>query len=319
MKPRALLLETIHADAHTQLEEWAHVHLIPTSESAPPPDELAAADVIFTRGRGRVPAALLDGAPRVRIVARSGVGLDNVDVAAATERGIAVINAPGSTTLSVAEHTIMLLLAASRKLDEYARASREDRWEARLGYDGDEIAEKTLGIVGFGSIGARVARLAEAFDLRVIYWSRSPKDVPYEFMELEDLLARSDFVSLHTALTPETREMMGPDLLRAMKPGAILVNTARGALVDRTALREALDSGALSAYAADGHEPEPPEPHDAILTHPRALVTPHCAALTDATYRRMCVRTVANVRAYLSGEAIEEGCLFNAETLNHRR
>lgn len=267
---------------------------------------------ILTRGRGRISSALIERCPELRVVARCGVGLDNIDLRAAHERGVPVIYAPGSTTAAVAEHAVMLMLAAARKLYPIAAAVNDDRWEARDSYQGVELTGKTLGIVGLGAIGRRVAELAQAFGMHVLTWSRASRDPRYEALELDALLARADVVSLHTALTPETRHMIGARALALMKPEALLINTARGGLIDQHALADALERGRVAAFAADVLDPEPPAAGERLLRHPRVLVTPHIAVLTDVTYRTMCVRTAANVLAVLRGDQPERESVYGA-------
>lgn len=303
-----LLLESIHEDAVTLLTAFDQVRL------AQPDQELEAASgdvqAVLTRGRGRITAALMDRCAVLRVVARCGVGLDNIDVAAARERSISVIYAPGSTTQAVAEHTFALMLALARRVVPLVQALHNGNWAARDGYSGFELHGKTIGIVGIGAIGRRVAQLAEAFGMRVVYWSRSSTDARYERRTFDDLLGEADVVSLHTALTPETRNLIGAGELARMKTGALLINTARGAVVDQRAVLVALRNGQLGGYAADVLEQEPPTSDDPLLRHERALITPHIAAITDVTYRTMCVRTANNVLAILRGEQPEVQAVY---------
>jgi D-3-phosphoglycerate dehydrogenase / 2-oxoglutarate reductase len=312
-----LLLESLHPDAHALLSAAAPV----VSEEEP--DEVMAivdsepVEAIITRGRGQVRRPLLEAASRLRVVARAGVGLDNVDVAAATERGIRVINSPGSTTIAVAEQTMLLMAALVRGLYPSVHGVKTGDWEGRRYYSGDDLAGKRLGLVGLGQIGQRVARCAEAYEMEVVYWNRREKDVPYRFLPLPDLLAEADIVSLHVALTPDTHHLIGTRELAGIRAGAFLVNTARGAVVDQAAVVRALDEGRLAGFAADVLEQEPPDPSDPILTHERSIITPHTAALTQSTYRTMCLRTVRNVVAALRGEPVEPGCVANEAGLRN--
>ncbi len=246
-------------------------------------------------------------------MARCGVGVDNIDVAAATERGIPVVYAPGSTTTAVAEHAMMLMLAASRRLCTLNAAVHAGNWAIRNGWTSVELAGKTLGIVGLGDIGQRVATLATAFGMQVAYWSRSSRDEGLQYLPLDELLAQSDVVSLHVGLNAETRHLIGADTLARLKPGAILVNTARGGVIDQAALAAALDSGQVGFFATDVLETQPPAAADPLLGHERVLVTPHVAALTDATFRHICVRSASNVLAILRGEEPEREAVYNRE------
>src|SRR5262249_1064490 len=268
--------------------------------NAPPP-ELGAVQAILTRGRGRIGEPLLLRCPALRVIARAGAGLDNLDTAAAKRRGIAVVFAPGANTATVAEHTLALMLARVRGITGGAAQVAAGRWEERARYRGNEIRGLLLGIVGFGHIGRRVAELATAFGMRVAVAAHQGRPVPPPFLRLplDELLAQADVVSLHAPLAPATRGMLGAREFARMKPGAFVVNTARGALIAQSALCSALGSGRLGGFAADVLDPEPPAADDPLLRLPNVLVTPHVASLTAATYRALCVETARNVLAVL--------------------
>ena len=266
---------------------------------------------ILTRGRGRVTRSLIDRCSNLRVVARAGVGVDNIDLAAANERALPVIYAPNSTTSTVAEHTLMLMLASARRLLALGSAVQDGNWEIRDGYEGVELAGKTVGILGMGAIGRRVAMLAEAFGMRVLYWSPSSRNPRYQYFPMERVLAEADIVTIHVELNSATHHLIGGRELALMRPGAILINTARGAIIDQHALTEALLQKRLGAFATDVLEEEPPRHNDPLLTSDRVLITPHVAALTDATYRTMCLRTAANVLAVLRNEEPEEEAIYN--------
>lgn len=313
-RPRVLLLETIADAADAELRGAADVVLAQSPSEA---DCLAAAgpfDAIMTRGKGRVTAALLDACGGVRVAARCGVGLDNVDVPAASARGVKVLNLPGCNAKTMAEHTIMLMLAVGRGLVESANAVRAGDWASRDRYDRDELHDKTVGVVGLGRIGRRVAEICRAMGMDVLYTDEHAAE-GFERTTLEDLLARADAVSLHCPLTDSTRGMIDRAALGRMKPGAILINTARGALIDEGALTEALRVGRLSGFGADVLTVEPPGADHALLSLANVVITPHAGALTRSTYTDSCVRSVRNVLAVLSGRAPEAGCVFNAEAL----
>jgi D-3-phosphoglycerate dehydrogenase len=312
-----LLLEPLHPEAHRRLAALGRVVLAEADAEAEQAARTEPVEAIITRGRGRVQRPLIEACPALKVVARVGVGLDNVDVEAATERGVMVLNAPGSTTIATAEHAMMLMIALGRQLLPAARAVQAGHWAYRRDYSGDELADKTLGIVGMGAIGQRVAHLAEAFGMRVVYWSRTEKAVPYPWRSLPHLLAEADVVSIHVALTPETRHLLGRDELAAMKPGALLINTARGAVIDQDALLAALDNGPLGGFAADVLAQEPPDAADPLLRHENVLLTPHTAALTANTFRKMNLRTIANVVAVLRDEPVEAACVVNPAYVDH--
>ncbi|MDQ2996528.1 MAG: phosphoglycerate dehydrogenase [Chloroflexota bacterium] len=305
-----LLLEPIQADAHALLADVEHTILPDTPAALALALDSQPIHAILTRGRGRIDDALMARCPKLRVVARCGVGLDNIDLAAAKRRGVAVIYAPGSTTSAVAEHTLMLMLAGARRLRQTAAAVHTGNWAVRDGYGSTELNGKTLGIIGMGAIGRRVAALATAFGMQIVAWTRSGNTAGYPSLSLADVLRAADLLSLHVALTPATRHMIGAAELALMKPGAVLINTARGALIDQAALATALERGTPGYFASDVLDPEPPDASEPLLSSQRTLITPHIAAITDTTYRAMCVRTVSNVLAVLRGEAPEAASVY---------
>lgn len=312
---RVLLLESVHEDAQAMLEEAAEPARATALDAKTVAREATGCGAIITRGAGRIPAAVLEANRELRCVARCGVGLDNIDVATATRLGIPVVHAPDSSTQSVAEHALMLAFALSRQLGRVDRAVKEGRWDVRESYRGLELAGKTLGIVGLGRIGRRTAELGQALGLRVVAWSPRSGDERFTALPLEELLAASDVVSLHLALTPETRGLIDRERLARMKPGAILVNTARGALIDEPALAAALASGRLAGAGLDVLAQEPPPPDHPLLHLENVLITPHTAGLTDTAYRRMCVETVGQVLRILAGQEPDPGHVFNRAAL----
>ena len=287
-----VLLESVHADALAMLEAVEEVRLMTDPlviDDAVSRDEVRA---ILTRGRGRITAATLDEFPGLVVVGRCGAGLDNIDVAAADERGIAVVNAPGATTAAVAEHAVLLMLGIARQITILDAAVKDGDWSVRDGYLGADLRGKRLGVVGLGSIGRRVADLGQAFEMDVVYWSPSSRDEQLGWLNLDELLGTSDIVQLCVALAPGTSGLLDNRRLALMKPTALVVNTARGGLVDHRALIAAISGGRLGGYATDVWEPEPPPAADLAALADRLLVTPHVAAITDVTYREICVRTV---------------------------
>lgn len=298
MKPRVLLLETIHEDALGDLEAGAEV--VPAWDEA---DPITLADgsirAIMTRGKGLVTPQLLDACPELVCVARCGVGLDNIDCAAARERGVAVLNLPGCNAQTMAEHAVMLMLAVTRGLVESAVAVRAGDWATRTRFDRDEVGGRTAAIVGLGNIGSRVARLASALGMHVLYVDPTADSAEYERVDLDTALGQADVMSLHCQLDETTRGMINAERLAAMKPGAVLINTARGALVERAALIAAIESGHLAGYGADVLDVEPPVAGDPLLALPNVVVTPHVGSLTRSTYRQICVDSVRNVLAAL--------------------
>jgi glyoxylate reductase len=266
-----------------------------------PPDrealrrEASEADALLTLVTDPVDAALLDDCPSLKAVANLAVGTDNIDTEAAAARGIAVGNTPDVLTDATADLAFALLLALARRIvpgAERVRAGQWRTWEP-AGDLGADLAGATLGIVGWGRIGQAVARRADGFGLEVLHSSRS-SGVP-----LEELLPQADFVSLHVPLTAETRHLIDADALARMKDTALLVNTARGGVVDQDALRAALHDGAIAGAALDVTEPEPLPPDHPLLDAPNLLVVPHVGSATVRTRARMAEMAVDNLLAAL--------------------
>lgn len=318
MKKSVLLLETIAEEALTILQEY--VNVIPAYGDDALKDALGHHEIhaVITRGKGLVNKALMEACPNLQVAARCGVGLDNVDVQEATARNIMVINAPGSNAATIAEHTLSLMLMLMRNLYESVAQVKKHNWNWRNQYSGDELNGKTLGILGLGNIGKRVARLGEAFGMNVLYWNRSVQNVPYTQLSMNEVLQQSDVVSLHLPFTSEIGTIIGEQQLALMKPNSLLINTARGALIDHDALVEALNERRISGFAADVLPEEPPAQDSPILNHSRSIITPHSGSLTASTYRQMCVLTAKNVVAVLKGEAPDINSIFNFDSLNAR-
>ena len=311
-----LLLETIENESFELLKNEKDIQLHLAWEGMPAADILEGIDAVITRGIGQVNRALYDACPNMKVAARCGVGLDNVDVAEASKRGIKVINAPGSNASTVAEHTISLMLTIERNLFEALSAVKNGLWASRSSFKSDELNGKTLGILGLGNIGLKVANIAAAFGMKVIYWSPSNKEVPYFLVDKETLFRSADIISLHLPLNEETKDIVDEDVFNKMKQGAILINTARGALVNRAALLSALDTGKLAGYGADVPFSPPPTADDALISHPKSFITAHVSSLTATTYKNMCLSTVKNVLAVLHGQTPDSYCIFNATSLS---
>jgi len=246
--------------------------------------------------------------PRLRVVARAGIGVDNVNLSAASERGILVVNTPYAPTESTAEHTVALLLAVAKRVVAGDRALRSGGIERTLLY-GTELRGRVLGVVGFGHIGSRVAEIcARGLGMRVIGydpyvdWSGVAAPNVEAMHSLDRLLTEADVVTLHTPLTSETRGLIGRPELRRMKPGAYLINASRGPVVDEHALAEVLREGHLAGAALDVFDPEPPEPDNPLLDMVNVVATPHIASYTDLGVRGMTVGAAAQVLKVLRGE-----------------
>ncbi|MDP3879137.1 MAG: D-glycerate dehydrogenase [Dehalococcoidales bacterium] len=261
----------------------------------------------------RVDAGVLDAAPRLKVVANYAVGFDNIDVAKATEKGIPVGNTPGVLSETTADLAFALLMAAARRIAESDAYTRRGQWrttaDPRL-MIGQDVHHSTLGIIGMGRIGAEVARRGNGFQMDVLYHNRTrrpdvEKELGVEYVAtLPELLRRSDFVSLNVPLTGDTRQMIGAAELAVMKPTAVLVNTARGPVVDQKALYQALKSGQIAAAALDVFEREPIPADDPLLTLDNVVFTPHIGSASIATRTRMAVMAAENIVAGLQGKKL---------------
>ena len=262
----------------------------------------ADCDAIMTNW-AKVPGEVIRAAPKCKIVARLGIGLDNIDVATATERKILVTNVPDYCLVEVAEHALALILALARKIGHYHHESKNGRYELQSGPVLRRIEGQKLGIVGMGNIGGRLAQKAMALDLNVVATTRSSRPLPHGVRrsELGELLAASDYVSLHLPLVSETRHIIGAAQLQRMKPTAYLVNTARGGLVDSAALAAALAAGKLAGAGLDVQEPEPPNLDEPPWNDPRVIVTPHSAFVSVESLCDLRTRTAQQVATCLVG------------------
>jgi len=265
----------------------------------------------------RINKTLLDAVPDLEFVSSMSVGVDHIDVQALSERGIPVGNTPGVLVETTADTTFALLLAAARRIAEADRFLRNGHWTAANAWSpdfftGKDVSGATLGIVGLGEIGLAVARRAAGFGMQVLAWNRSPRQAAgIEMVALEELLLRSDFVSIHVALAAATRNLLDAGKIALMKPGAVLVNTARGGIVDEQALADALACGKLSAAGIDVFEREPVPADNPLLGLPNVVVTPHIGSATTLTRARMADMAAANAIAALQGQVMP--CCVNPQ------
>jgi D-3-phosphoglycerate dehydrogenase len=271
-----------------------------------PPDALHAAlgtaDALVVRSATKVTADLIARAPRLRVIARAGTGVDTIDVPAATARGIVVMNSPGANAVSVAELTMGLMLSLVRRLPAADASMKAAEWQ-KSRFSGWELRGRTLGLVGFGKIGQEVARRARAFEMTVVahdpYISGDvARDLGVTLVDLDDVMARADVLSLHAPRSAETRHLIDRERLAKCRPGLFLINTARGELVDSAALLEALESGRVRGAALDVHEVEPPTDH-ALPSHPNVIATPHIAASTEEGQERASLEAVGAMCEFL--------------------
>ncbi len=304
---RILVTDGLDPEALASLQRRSTVDVI---EAAP--DQLASLipsyDALIVRSRTKVTAAVIERGSRLKVIARAGVGVDNIDLEAATKRGIPVVNAPAASTTAVAELTIGHMLSLARHLAAADRSIKEGKWE-KARFEGTELGGKTLGLIGSGRIGAEVAKRARAFGMRVIaHDPYLPPDAARERgIELTDLatvLRTSDFVSIHAALTPETRGMVGPHELGMMRRTAYLVDCARGEIVREDALAEALRAGTIAGAAIDVFAKEPPS-GSPLLGAPNVVFTPHLGASTREAQASAGAVVVDQVERVLDGKRPE--------------
>lgn len=271
-------------------------------------EAVSGVDALIVRGRSRVTADVLAaGQPRLRVVGRAGVGLDNIDLQAAGRLGMVVVHAPLAATISVAEHTLALMLALARRIPAADAALRRGEW--RKGeVEGSELFDKTVGLVGYGRIGRALGQRAAALGMHVLAFGplltpRAIRQAGATPATLPELLEESDYISLHVPLDPATRGLIGTAELARVRPGARLINTSRGGIVDETALLHALETGRLAGAALDVFESEPPG-LTPLVTHPAVIVTPHIAAQTAEAQSRASADIAAEVLAALRGDPL---------------
>jgi len=307
---RILIAESLAAAALKLLRDQPGWEVIVSNpkEFAP---HLASADALLVRSGLRVDAGVLAQAPKLRVIGRAGVGVDNVDLLAATAAGVLVMNTPGGNAVSVAEHTIALMLSLARSIPRASASTKSGKWEKRK-FLGTELRGKTLGVVGLGSIGREVVKRAAAFEMRIIasdpyVHSQTAKDVGVELVSLPSLYAESDYITLHTALTPESNRMLSRDAFAMMKRGVRIINCARGELIDQEALKDALVSGKASGAALDVFANEPPPADDPLLGIDNLIATPHIGGSTEEAQEIVGMRLAEQIVEYL-----QNGIALNA-------
>ena len=304
--PKILVADPIGAEGVALLESSATVDV---KTGMKPPELLAVIseyDGLVVRSETKVTKEVIDTAKKLQVVGRAGIGVDNIDLDAATSAGIAVVNAPTGNTVAAAEHTMALMLALSRNVPTAHQSLKSGEWK-RSAFMGVEVRNKTLGICGLGRVGSEVAQRAQSFGMKLVGFDPfvSPdyaRQKGIELLTLEQLLTESDFITLHTPLTDDTRNIVNTRSLDLMQPGCFIVNTARGGLVDEPALHAALESGHLAGAALDVRTFEPPASNDTLAAHPRVLATPHMAGVSQESMERMATIAAANVVAALRGD-----------------
>ena len=309
--PKILVTRRTFSEAAEALRASGAEVVIWDGEDAPSHQDLidAVADVdgLYAHITNQVNDEVMDAAPNLKVISEFGVGYDNIDVNAANERGIAVCNTPGILSESTADEAFALLASMARRTYDLPAMVKRGEWGDfdPLGLLASDIHHKTLGIVGMGNIGSEMAKRAAGFNMNVLYYNRNRRDEEFGATyvdSLEEILERSDFVSLHNPLTPETTNMMSIDQFKLMKKSAILINTTRGSVVDQDALYEALVAGEIAGAALDVTVPEPIPADHPLLTLDNCLIMPHVASATYDTRMKMAMMCVENVLAGIAGD-----------------
>lgn len=316
--PRITVLGTHHPDAMALLAARPEFDVDVVVEALAPREEVLAAvkgtDALAVRVQ-KIDAPLLETCPDIRIVSRHGVGCDSVDVAWMTARGKPVAIAAGGNDRSVAEHTLGMMISLAREFDRLTGATRSSDWSVRGDLRAFDLDERTVLIVGHGRIGSRVAELARVFGMHVLVndpYINAPEGV--ESVSLEQGLARADIVTVHCPKNAETVDLIGAEAIAAMRPGSILINCARGGIVNEPACAAALHDGHLRAYGCDVFSEEPAGPDNPILTAPNTILTPHSAAWSPQSMRRMGMIGIQNILDCFDGKLRPE-MVFNAKEL----
>jgi D-3-phosphoglycerate dehydrogenase len=303
-----LLYEDMHEAGKALLKEKAEIFFARSFEEASLIKEVREIDGIIIRANGKVSRILMDSAPKLRVIGRHGVGVENIDLEAATEKGIWVVNTPDANDTSVAEHFFGLALMLSKMLKKADIALHEGRFEARYQYIGRELHGKTLGILGFGKIGRAIGRIGhKGFDMRILYYDairyeEVEKEIKAVKVSLEEVLSQSDYMSINLPMLPETKGLLKEKEFGLMKPSAYIINLARGPIWDEKSLYSVLKEGRIAGAASDVYEVEPATKDHPLLQLENFIGTPHMAAHTDEALRRMSLVAEDVIRA-LEGKA----------------
>lgn len=304
---KVLLTDKIDAAGMEILEKVADIKFSSSLSEDTLANEASDIDGMIVRVPAVVTRKVLENARRLRVVARFGVGCENIDLEAATEKGVVVTYTPGANTLSVAEHVIGLIFALAKQITQADNAVRKPNWQIRLHYSGIEVAGKRLGLVGLGRIGTCIAGLAMGLDMSVLVFDpyvskEKARQLGVESLALEALLSQSDFVVICCALTSETHGLIGEKAIGLLKPTAYLINVARGSIVDEQALIEALRDRRIAGAALDVLENEPPDPNNPLLNMQNVILSPHVAGVAQDASRRMSVWVAEDVVRVLNRE-----------------
>ena len=305
MRPRVLVTENIHAAGWETLKRETDAVAWPGQDKQPLIEAVADVQAVLVRV-AKLSADVIKAAKKLKIIGKHGVGYDNIDIPAATASGVIVTNTPLANSTSVAEHALALLLAVARRIGESERDLARGAMRTQKAYQGVELSGKVMGVIGLGSAGLRLARMtANGLGMRVLgfdpYKEPWPDGVEH-CRELGPLLAQADFVSIHVPLTKETRNLIGKDALAAMKPTAVLVNTARGGIVDEVAVAEAVKAGRPAGAGLDVVVDEPLKPNHPLNRVPNIVLTPHVAGVTEEAMMRMAQDAAEDILRVLKGE-----------------
>ncbi len=308
MKQKILIVQPIHERGVRVFDERFDVRVASDPSVATVLKEIRGVAGVVVR-TAPFPGEIIEAADALKVIGRHGVGVDNIDVKAATEKGIVVVYTPNANATSVAEHTITAIGALAKRAVSYDRATREGRWEIRNSYKAVDLDGKILGLVGIGRIGSMVARrAAAAYNMKVIAFDPYIRPETADRLgvsilaRMDDVFGQADVVSLHTPLTPETRGLVNEAKLRLMKPTSFLINFSRGEVVDEKALCMALRSGVIAAAAIDVYDPEPPLRDNPLFALENILLSPHSAALTEECVIRMATGAAEGIVDVLSGK-----------------
>lgn len=319
MKKKILIVQPIHQRGLDLFAERFDVRVASDPSVATVIREIQGVEGVVVR-TAPFPREIIAAADALKVIGRHGVGLDNIDVAAATARGIAIVNTPNANATSVAEHTVTVIGALAKRLVPYDRATRSGGWEIRNSYKAMDLDGKTLGLVGIGRIGSLVARrVSAAFNMKVIGFdpyvqAEAARAIDVSLVPtMDDVFRRADVVSLHTPLTPETRGFVNGQRLGLMRPTALLINFSRGEVIDEQALYQALKGGTIAGAAIDVFDPEPPRPDNPLFTLENIILSPHSAALTEECVIRMATGAAQGVVDLLTGKRPE--FIVNPEVL----
>ncbi len=304
---KILVSDSLSEEGLKLLKEHADVAYMPEISPEDLVTEIGAFDALVVRSRSRVTAEVIDAASNLKVIGRAGVGVDNIDINKATEKGVIVVNAPHGNTISAAEHAIALLTSLARNIAEANNSVKSGEWN-RSKFTGVELTDKTLGVIGVGRIGSEVARRARGMRMKILAYdpyvsAEQAEKTGIEMVPFEELLRQSDFISLHLPMNPSTRHLIGEKELAMLKPGVRIINCARGGLIDEEALCRALDEGRVAGAALDVFEEEPPG-KCRLLEMSNVLVTPHLGALTREAQTNVALQVSEQVVKALQGEPI---------------